>query len=80
VVWFAHAVPSTFTDMQKGLKKLKEDEQYKEFLKMDILCLTLARTPIPLITITDNVRTHLEYEEELRLVHQIPNIVKKAYR
>lgn len=47
---------------------------------MNILCQSLARTPVPLITITENVETHLDYYEELRLLHQIPSIVKKAFR
>ena len=47
---------------------------------MNILSLTLARNPSPLITITENVSTYLDYYEELRLLYQVPNIVKKAYR
>jgi hypothetical protein len=42
--------------------------------------LSLARNPTPLLTITENVSTYLDHYEELRLVHQIPNIVKKGFR
>lgn len=66
--------------MQESLLKLRQKEELKPFLKMNILCQSLARTPVPLITITENVETHLDYYEELRLLHQIPSIVKKAFR
>ena len=79
-VWFAHAVPSNYTQMQESLLELRNAEQHKDIMKMNILCLTLARNPSPLITITENVGTYLDYYEELRLLHQIPNIVKKAFR
>lgn len=51
-VWFAHAVPSTYTQMQENLLKIRNNEDYKSFLKMNILCLSLAKNPLPLITIT----------------------------
>jgi hypothetical protein len=47
---------------------------------MNILCQTLAKIPVPLITITENVSTYLDYYEELKLMNQIPGIVKKSYR
>lgn len=47
---------------------------------MNILCYTLGKSPVPLITITENVDTYLDYYEEMRLMYMIPNIVKKAYR
>jgi hypothetical protein len=49
-------------------------------MKMNILCYTLGKSPVPLITITENVDTYLDYYEEMRLMYMIPNIVKKAYR
>jgi hypothetical protein len=66
--------------MQEKLRDLREDDKYKPFMKMNILCQTLAKIPVPLITITENVATYLDYYEELRLMNQIPGIVKKAYR
>jgi len=44
---------------------------------MNILCYTLAKNPVPLLTITENVNTYLDYYEEMSLMHQIPNVVKK---
>ena len=49
-------------------------------MKMNILCYTLGKSPVPLITITENIHSYLDYYEEMRLMHQIPNIVKKAFR
>ena len=47
---------------------------------MNILCLTLARVPVPIITITENVATYLDYYEELRILQQIPSVIKKSLR
>jgi hypothetical protein len=47
---------------------------------MEILCPTLAKIKVPLITITENVTSYLDYYEELRLLEKIPSIVRKAYR
>jgi hypothetical protein len=37
-LWFAHAVPSSYTQMQESLLKLRQQEELKPFLKMNILC------------------------------------------
>lgn len=66
-LWFAHAVPSTYTDMQKQLKGIREDPKHQGYLKMNVLCNSLAKIPLPLITITENVGTYLDYYEELKL-------------
>ena len=63
-VWFAHAVPYTYTQMQENLKVIREDPAYNSFLKFNILCPTLARCPAPLVTITENVKSYLDYYEE----------------
>jgi hypothetical protein len=36
-------------------------------LKFNLLCLSLGRIPVSLLTITDNVDTHLDYYEDLRI-------------
>jgi hypothetical protein len=79
-VWFAHAIPYTYTDMQEKLAEIRFNPSYSDFLKMNIQCFSLGKNPVPLITITENISTYLDYYEEMRLMHQIPNIVKKAYR
>lgn len=79
-LYFAHAIPYTYTHMQENLLKLRQNEAHKEILKMNILCFTLSKTPVPLITITDKVDSTLEYYEEMRLMNKVPNIVKKQYR
>ena len=76
-VYFAHAIPYTYTKMQKTLSEIRKEEKYSSFLKMNILCYTLGKSPVPLLTITENCETYLDYYEELRLMHSVPNIVKK---
>ena len=66
--------------MQEKLSVIRNNEAHKSYMKMNILCYTLAKSPVPLITITENVNTYLDYYEEMRLMYLIPNIVKKAYR
>ena len=68
-LWFAHAIPSTYTDMQNTLKDIRSEPKYKNYMKMNILCQTLARVPVPLITITENVSSYLDYYEELKLMN-----------
>lgn len=79
-LWFAHAVPYTFTKMQESLNEMRQKEEHKGILKFNLLCQSLARNPVPLMTITDNVETYLDYYEELRILNHIPGIVKKAFR
>lgn len=45
-----------------------------------MLCNSLGRIPTPLLTITENVESYLDYYEELRLQNHIPNILKKSFR
>ena len=54
--------------------------QSNGILKVNLLCFSLGKIPVPLLTITENVSTYLDYYEELRLMNHIPNIVKKQYR
>jgi hypothetical protein len=68
-IYFAHAIPSTFTDMQLKLTEMRNEPKYKDFLKMNILCQSLAKISIPLITITENVSTYLDYYEELKIMN-----------
>jgi hypothetical protein len=35
---------------------------------MNILSFTLGKNPVPLLTITENVETYLDYYEEVKLV------------
>ena len=35
---------------------------------------------MPILTITDNISTYLDYKEEMRLWTKIPSIIKKSYR
>jgi hypothetical protein len=66
--------------MQESLLEMRNNTELQPFMKMNILCLSLARNPLPLITITENVGTYLDYYEEIRLQTQVPGMVKKAFR
>lgn len=79
-VYFAHAIPYTYTKMQETLAEVRNDERNSEILRMNILCYTLGKSPTPLLTITDNINTYLDYYEEMRLMHSVPNVVKKQFR
>jgi hypothetical protein len=79
-VWFAHAIPSTYTQLQESLLKLRESPEYEPFLRMNLLCQSLAKTPVPVLTITENVDTYLDYYEEIRLQTHLPGIVKKSFK
>jgi hypothetical protein len=46
---------------------MKNDDKHKSFLKFNLLCLSLAKVPVPLLTITENVDTYLDYYEDMRL-------------
>lgn len=79
-VWFAHAIPHTYTEQQLKLLELKNNPDYADCLRMNILCLTLARNPVPLVTITDNISTYLDFNEEMRIWTKTPSVIKKAFR
>ena len=79
-LYFAHAIPYTYTTMQESLLELRKNPAYEPYMKMNIMCYSLGKNPVPLITITENISSYLDYYEEMRVMHQIPNIVKKAYR
>lgn len=79
-VWFAHAIPSTYSQLQEDLLKLRQSPENEPFLRMNMLCQSLAKTPVPLLTITENVDTYLDYYEELRLQTHLSGIVKKSFR
>jgi hypothetical protein len=66
---FAHAIPYTYTNMQEKLVEIREKTKDENILKSNILCYSLAKIPVPLLTITENVDTYLDYYEELRLIH-----------
>ena len=42
-----------------------------------MMALSLGKLPIPMLTITENVETYMEYTEELRLHKQIPLYIRK---
>ena len=53
-VWFAHAVPYTYSDMQRSVAGMMTPENSK-IMRTEILCKTLSGLPVPLMTITQDV-------------------------
>jgi len=62
-VWFAHAIPYSYTEMQHSIKEHMLNPLTKQYLKADILCNTLCGMPVPVLTITDNVKSFMPYSE-----------------
>eukprot|EP00347_Sterkiella_histriomuscorum_P003123 403365502 len=76
-VWFAHAIPFTYTDLQHNLIKAQKVSVNKQILKTNIMCKTLGGSPCPMITITEKIDTYLDYYDDILLNQQLPNVVRK---
>lgn len=44
-----------------------DNEQNSSILRSEILCNTIAGMPVPILTITDNIKTYITYAEQIRL-------------
>ena len=76
-VWFANAIPYTFTDLQANLKDLTVQTANKHCFKTNILCRDLTGSPCPMVTITDKVNTYLDYYDEYQLNKELPSVLRK---
>ena len=47
---------------------------------MNILCSTISKINVPLITITENISSYIDYYEELRIIEKLPSFIKKQYK
>lgn len=74
-VWFANAVPYTYTDMNTFIK----NQEHKD-LRLEMLCLSLAHRPVPLLTITDNIESYITYDEQLAIQNIVPSTLKKQFK
>ena len=79
-VWFAHAVPYTYSDMQNMVKGHLDRPETQSYLRADILCNSLGGMPVPLLTITENVKTCMHYKEQLALQNDVPSLIRKAFK
>ena len=61
-VFFAYAIPYTFTDLSEYLNKIKTN--YKEIARIDTLCTSLAGNPCEVVTITEKVKTFTNGKDE----------------
>ncbi len=63
-VSFAHAIPYTYSGLDSYIKKLSHDETFNSFLRVGSLCLTLGGNICPFLTITSDVNSYLQPNEE----------------
>lgn len=66
-VYFAQFPPYTYSDLLGYLKDVKEQNGWKDIVRIDSLCKTLAGNCCPVLTITEKVSTYLEYRHEKAL-------------
>lgn len=53
--------------MQVRLKEVRDHPEFQDFVKLNILSLSNAKLPVPLLTITEKVETYLDYYDELKM-------------
>ena len=73
------AAGTSANEVEESLKRNSpvSSSRTSGILKVNLLCFSLGKIPVPLLTITENVATYLDYYEELRLMNHIPDVVKK---
>ena len=59
---------------------MNEKPELSDFLRIEMLGLTLGKLPIPFLTVTENVESCLDYAEELRLFNRVPHYIRKGLR
>ena len=69
-VWFAHAVPYTYTDVQTNLAAIIEGKE--EICRKEILTFSLGDLPVPLLTITEKIDTFLKLDDSMALQNDLP--------
>lgn len=68
IVYFAHFTPYTFTDWEKYLARITSQNEYKKYLRVDILCKSLSNNPWYMLTITNKIKTYLGSQDEALLL------------
>jgi hypothetical protein len=76
-VYFAQAVPYTFTDLQRDMVKMRDQTAGLNIMDFNILCKELAGTPCPMVTITENIDTYQNYYDTMQLHKELPNLLRK---
>jgi hypothetical protein len=64
-VWFAHAVPYTYTTLQTKLKQHVTESPTT--FRAEVMAMTVGGLPVPLLTITENVESYITYHEQVAL-------------
>lgn len=63
-VYFAHCYPYTYSDLTHYLSHITSIPSNKSILRVNCLCKTLGGNSCPVITITQNISTYTQWEEE----------------
>ena len=63
-VYFAHCYPYTYTDLTRYLDTLQREERYKDRLRVDVMCKTLAGNDCFLVTVTEEIASFPQWKEE----------------
>jgi len=68
IVFFAHFMPYTYTDLINYLCTLQADEKLKNLMRVDYICNTLGKTPMYGLTITNNIEK--EYVNQFKEMYK----------
>lgn len=70
-VYFAHSYPYTYSDnLMPFLDEISNNESYNKFLRIGTLCHTFAGNSCKMITITENVMSYRNSNEELSWMYK----------
>ena len=64
-VYFAHCFPYTYSDLSDYLNGLSNSPEYKNILRVNPLCKTIAGNICHVITITNGIESFIPWDEEL---------------
>lgn len=59
---------------------MEADPRAESILRTELLCQTITGFPVPMLTITDDVRSFLSAEERFRLSNLKNGVLKKTFR
>ena len=63
-VYFAYNYPYTYSNLLTELENIKTEE-YRNYVRVDTMCQTLAGNGVPIITVTKNIKSYTPWDQEL---------------
>lgn len=79
-VWFAHAIPYTYKNLQENLIKIRENPEYEDHTRVRMMSQSLGGNVCPLLTITENINTYLDYYDEAKMNLCLPHGLKRGLK